>query len=192
MTRLADAPVSRLYADAASTAPAPGGGAVTALTGALGIALILKALRISARKLDDPSRISPGERALEDVAARLVSGADADSAGFEAYIAASRMPRESEAQKMERTAALSRAAIEAAGAALTTLEAGAAGLKLAREVEPLIAKNIIEDLMAGRELLRVTCAVAMANARANFGAIKDQDEKARAESRLATVRGDIS
>ena len=192
MTGLADVPVNRLYANAASTEPAPGGGAVTAMTGALGVALILKALRISARKLDDPSRISQSEAALEDVAARLFRGADADSAGFKAYVAASRMPRESDVQKAERIGALGRAAIAAAGAALATLEAGAEGLKLARKVEPFIAKNIIEDLMAGRELLRVTCAVAIANARANFGAIKDPDEKARAEARLAAAEAEIS
>ncbi|MEI9965326.1 MAG: cyclodeaminase/cyclohydrolase family protein [Caulobacteraceae bacterium] len=172
MPELSAQTVRQVYEAAGSTAPAPGGGAVTSLAGMLGIALILKALRISLRKRDDAADYAPVDAALDGLAQALERDADADSAAFEGFIRASKFPRATDEEKAVRAAALERAAMEAAEAALATLEHAVEAIAQARRLRGVIAANITGDILAGVQLLEAARTVAIDNAEANLAAVK--------------------
>ena len=181
MPRLEKLPVRDLFDQASSTAPSPGGGAVAAVGGMLGIALILKALRISQRKADDPSAYASEDAELQALAARLAEDADADERAFAAYVAAARLPKSNEDERTVRAKALRRAAIAAAEAALEMLRHAKDAFALSRRVEPAINRNIHADLIAGREFLKVVRTVAVENCRANLAGLRDSTEANRLE-----------
>src|ERR1700683_2714722 len=77
--------LASLFAAAASTAPTPGGGSVTAICGYLGVSLLLKSIRVSARKQPDAIYF-PIEDKLLALASQLLTAAQADSDAFGQYI----------------------------------------------------------------------------------------------------------
>src|SRR5689334_4984205 len=87
---LVDLTVQDLYWRSASIEPAPGGGSVTALCGMLGVALVLKALRISLKRREDAADWHGADQALETLAESLAADADADAESFNAFILAVR------------------------------------------------------------------------------------------------------
>jgi formiminotetrahydrofolate cyclodeaminase len=187
MARLDGLSLRDLFARAASTDPSPGGGAVTALCGRLGIALMLKALRISLRRSEAADAWSAEDAALSELAEQLAADADADDAAFEAYVAAARLPRESEAERGARDAALKAAAIGATEAALASLDHARAAFAASRRIEAAIKPSIRADLVAGRELLKVVRVVAIENAEANLAALRDPARREPLAERLAAL-----
>lgn len=171
--------VADLFEQAGSTAPTPGGGSVSALCGMLGIALILKALRISIRKNEDRDSYAALDAELVRLAEALAEDAEADERAFQAYIDAAGLPRASEPEKEARGAALGRAAIVATDAALATLRHAKDAFAISRDLEPAIKASIRADLVAGRELLKVVRSVAVENAETNLRSLKDEAERQR-------------
>ncbi|NNG06077.1 MAG: cyclodeaminase/cyclohydrolase family protein, partial [Inquilinus sp.] len=94
----------------ASDAPIPGGGSAAMVSAAIGLGLVLMALRVTARKASDKTALTPlidgGDRLLAELSAH----ADADIAVFDAYMKALKLPRGSEAEKAARRAAIADAA----------------------------------------------------------------------------------
>jgi methenyltetrahydrofolate cyclohydrolase len=176
--------VADLFEQAGSTAPTPGGGSVTALCGMLGIALILKALRISIRRNEDRGSYAALDVELVRLADALAGDAEADEQAFQAYIDAAGLPRESEQEQQARAAALGRAAIVATDAALTTLRHAKEAFAISRDLEPAIKESIKADLVAGRELLKVVRSVAVENAETNLRSLKDEAERQRLSQAL--------
>jgi formiminotetrahydrofolate cyclodeaminase len=177
-------PVRDIFDQASSTAPTPGGGSVAALCGMLGISLVLKALRISLRKNPDAASYDALDAQLGALGDALSEDADADARAFEAYIAAARLPKESEAQQRTRGAALRMAAVEATEAALRMLGNAKDAFALTRTIEAVVKESIRADLIAGRELLKVVRSVAVENATANLGGLRDEAERKRLQDRL--------
>jgi formiminotetrahydrofolate cyclodeaminase len=176
--------VADLFEQAGSTAPTPGGGSVTALCGMLGIALILKALRISIRRNEDRDSYAAFDADLVRLAEALAEDAQADERAFQAYIDAAGLPRASEPERQARAAALGRAAIVATDAALQTLRHAKDAFAISRELEPAIKDSIRADLVAGRELLRVVRSAAVENAQTNLRSLKDEAERQRLSDAL--------
>lgn len=176
--------VSDLFAQASATAPTPGGGSVSALCGMLGIALILKALRISIRRNEDRDSYAAFDADLVRLADALAGDAEADEQAFQAYIDAAGLPRESEPEQRARAEALGRAAIAATEAALQTLRHAKDAFAISRALEPAIKASIKADLVAGRELLKVVRSVAVENAQTNLRSLKDEAERQRLSRQL--------
>ena len=86
--------VVELFEAAASTDPVPGGGCVSAMCGFLGISLVLKAIRISARRRPDNTSYRKVEQTLLEIAPQLLSRAQADSDAFGLYIQAAKLPKD--------------------------------------------------------------------------------------------------
>ncbi|MEA3014982.1 MAG: hypothetical protein QOD42_3527 [Sphingomonadales bacterium] len=177
-------PVGDIFEQASSTAPTPGGGSVSALCGMLGIALILKALRISIRSNEDRDSYAAVDADLVRLADALAADADADERAFQAYIDAAGLPRASEPEQRTRAAALGRAAVVATDAALQTLLHAKDAFAISRALEPAIKDSIKADLVAGRELLRVVRSVAVENAQTNLRSLKDEVERQRLRRQL--------
>lgn len=177
--------VRELFVRASSTAPSPGGGAVAAVGGMLGISLILKALRISIRNTDGAESYAGEDIELVALAARLSEDADADERAFGAYIAAARLPKQSEAERAVRSEALRSAALAATEAAIEMLRHAFDAYAISRRIEPAIKSSIRADLVGGRELLKVVRTVALENAEANLSALRDAPQREALEQLIA-------
>ena len=117
-SRLVDRTVTRFVHAVASEAPAPGGGSVAALAGALGAALGTMVANLSAHKRGWDHRwqeFSDWAVRGKDLHDRLLRLVDEDTAAFDALMSAYRMPHGSDAEEVARAEsveAATRGAIE--------------------------------------------------------------------------------
>ncbi len=118
------AAAERFAAAVAAPTPTPGGGSVAAHAGALAAALLrmVADLSLGRKALADAA---PGIQAvlpaIDAGRVRLTELAVLDAASYDAYVAASRLPRTTDAEKAARSAALGRAALHAAEVPLRVL-----------------------------------------------------------------------
>jgi len=152
------------FADrAASREPSPGSGAVSLVSAAIGIALVLKALRVTASGSNDREAFEPLIRSGENLREELSAHAEADLDVFEAHMAAQRLPNKTDAEKSEREERLAKAyeaAVEVPlNAAQTTLE----GLDLARQAVHLCDPATVGNIGAGAALLNGALTAALYN-----------------------------
>lgn len=159
----------------ASDSATPGGGSVACVTGALGLGLLLMALRITARKT--PSELLHGliERGSALMAEVSVE-ADADVAVFALYMSALRLPRSTEEERATRKQGLSEAATEATRVPLAAADTMIAGLELAVEALPNVAPVVASDVFAGADLLRGAVTAVMRSVEINLSSIQDEAE----------------
>jgi formiminotetrahydrofolate cyclodeaminase len=183
MTELHQGKVSDLFARARDEAT-PGGGAITILGGYLGVSLILKALRVSARKDPAAGELVEAMAQLDALAPTLAGLADRDSASFQAYLDAAKLPKAAPEQADVRRKALVGAAEIAALAAIDAFELGHRLIALTNGVKARVSAVIMADITAGVGLLQVMCAVARENAEANLPGISDPDRRKALAARL--------
>jgi formiminotetrahydrofolate cyclodeaminase len=151
----------------------------------LGIALILKALRITLKKAAD-AELSAAEPELERLAGALAEAADADAAAFAAYMAAVRLPRETPEEAKARAERLRAAAVHATLVAIAARDHADEAIARARAIGGRLTPRLAPDLEAGLQLLAVTRSNALQNARDNLGAAAGAAEYDALAKRLAT------
>jgi len=188
MPRLSELSVQELYRRSASIEPAPGGGSVTALTGMLGVALVLKALRISLKRREDAAAFQPADQALETIAARLAEDADADAASFAAFVAALRLPKATPDEAAERAARLEAAAVASTEAGLDALQHALEALDQTKRLGPAINDQMAPDIDGGVRLLEVLRTNAIHNAEANLASVKSVERRAELSRRLEALK----
>lgn len=174
----------------AADRPTPGGGSAAMVSATIGMGLVLMALRITARKDQDGSRLQPlidrGARLLDD----LGGHADADIAAFERYMAALRLPKATEAETAARRAALAEAARTATEAPLAAAASCLEALDLAAEAEPLTGDHIVSDVAAGAILLHGALSAVLLNVDINLKSMRDETARAAyAERRRSLQQG---
>jgi len=166
--RVRDAAASRLvqlpvaaFADVLSTdSPAPGGGSVAALCGALAAALVAMVASLARRDPADPAAADAIEAwgtAAQGLKAELLDAVDADARAFDAVLAARRLPRDSDAARAARDVAIDSAMRAAVAVPLAVCEAAARAAALARDVARVALPATLSD--AGVAAL---CAAAAA------------------------------
>jgi formiminotetrahydrofolate cyclodeaminase len=162
----------------ASDSPTPGGGSAAMVGASIGLGLVLMALRITARKADDPAAIDPlltkGERLLSEMAQH----ADADAAVFETYMQALRLPKETEEEKAERRKALAKATEAATEVPLNGAQSIVEGLDLAVQAADLASTHVASDVGAGAAMLHGAATAVLYNVDINVASVKDANEAA--------------
>lgn len=164
---------------AAATA-APGGGSVAAHAAALGAGLAEMAagLTIGKPKYED---VEPQMQELVLEARRLRTALGAavaeDAKAYEAVMEAYRLPKTTEAQKVERAAAVSRAMLEAARVPSETAAAAVRVLELVATCVARASVNAISDALSGAAMARAALTAAGYNVRIN---LYDHPDKAAA------------
>ncbi len=163
----------------ASADPTPGGGSVGMLAGSFGMGLVLMALEVTRKRKDAPEGVdallAEGRPLLE--AARC--SVDADVEVFEAFMAALRLPKESDDEKARRRAAVQEATVKATEVPLEATGLCARGLELAERAAELAHRNILSDVAAGAILLAAAGRAVLLNVDANLGSLKDEERCAR-------------
>jgi glutamate formiminotransferase / formiminotetrahydrofolate cyclodeaminase len=168
----------------ASAEPVPGGGSVSALSGALGAALGQMAIRLTKNKksfvqhaeryLDALDRLAPYRSALLELI-------DADAEAFNRVMAAYKISKESP----ERDTAIQKALIRATEIPSRTANCSAEAMKVLEDLRSIVHPNVASDMQVALTMLRSAIRGAVANMRINLGDVKDSDERLRYEDMIA-------
>ncbi len=157
--------------------PAPGGGSVAALAGALGAALASMVANLSVGKgeFDDRYDVlcSIAERA-QAVKDALVRGVDEDTTAFDSVLEAMRLPRDTEAERAERERAMQAGYEAATRVPLRNVELCRDALDLLAEMVRIADPNMISDVGSGALLANAGARAAAFNVRINLPHIKDE------------------
>ena len=177
---------AQMFERAASTTPSPGGGAVMGLVGMMGVALLLKAVRITLRHRDDEA-LKAAELEFERLAGLLAQDADADAASFDAYMAAGRLPRATPGEIAARSRALAQAALDSVEVALAALAHAAEAMIVARRVAGRLSPRMAPDLSGGLALLEAVRANAVDNARDSLDRTEGSSRREALAARLGRL-----
>jgi formiminotetrahydrofolate cyclodeaminase len=155
---------SDLLSRTASSDPTPGGGSIAAVTGALGVGLMQMAVAVTA---DDG--LDHLAARLDELQSRVVPAADSDVQDFEAVMSAYRLPRDDDAARAERQHAIEAATVGATERPLDLVAALVDALELSHELEPVVKRGIVSDVLAGRDLVVGSARAAIRTADINLG-----------------------
>ena len=152
--------------------PTPGGGSAAALAGAAGAALVTMVCRMPKTRTGDPGERTRLDDALAPVAeagSRLRRLVDEDTAAYDAVIAAYRLPKGSEEEKVVRKRAVRAALAHATDVPLRTAEACVAVLSAAGVAAADGNPNAASDALTAAALAWAGLRGAAENVRINLG-----------------------
>lgn len=161
----------------ASDAPAPGGGSVSALAGALAAALAEMVANLTVGK----AKYAEVEGEMKELAAagaalrkELVEDIQKDSTAFDLYMAGIKMPKETEEEKAARREAMQNGLKAAAQVPLSVAEAALKIFPIAEAVVKRGNTNAVTDGLVAAMMARTAVIGAGLNVKINLGSIKDE------------------
>lgn len=176
--KLQDMTLTGFCAETISNSPAPGGGSIAALCGALSASLagMVASLTIGKKGYEgeEGEMLALREKALS-LQQNLLSAIDEDASSFNGYMAALKLPKDTEEQKGVRKAALQQGLKEAAMVPLHTAELAAEIFPLATYVVEHGNKNALSDGLVSAIAARTAILSALLNVRINLASIKDEE-----------------
>jgi glutamate formiminotransferase len=164
----------------ASAVPAPGGGSVAALAGALGTSLGQMAIGITKDKKNYIQYADRYANALEQLArynAAFLELVDADTEAYCHVMTAYKLPKDSK----DREAAVQAGLVGATEIPSRIGQSAAEVLRILEELRPIIHVNVVSDLEVGLQMLRSSLHGAIANMRTNLKDLKDEQVRRRYE-----------
>ena len=182
--------VAGLLSALASPDPTPGGGTAAAITAAMGTSLLVMVTGLAKSKgnTDDEKAALAGARAaLEPIASQLTHLADADTAAFDAVMAAYRLAKSTDEEKAARSGAIQDALRLATIVPLDTLGACAAAIDHGRAVAAHGNRSASSDVGVAIGLLKAAADGAAANVRINLVSLKDEKFKTETEAETARL-----
>ncbi len=151
----------------ASDSPTPGGGTAAALSAAMSCSLMAMALRVSQKKVQDPLMEQTAEK-LDTFRHELLILADKDAEAFEAYMAARRLPKDTENERQERKNAMTKALIQATQVPLSTMQTIENAVEAVNgTVAEKVLPSVASDLFSGIKLAEAAMQCAFANVKIN-------------------------
>jgi glutamate formiminotransferase/formiminotetrahydrofolate cyclodeaminase len=157
--------------------PAPGGGSVAALAGAIGGALASMVANLSIGKgefdehYDFLADLAQRAQRVKDT---LIRAVDDDTRAFDAVLVGIRMPKDTEAEREVRAAAIQEGYKEATLVPMATVEACFEALGLCREMAGLATPEMISDVGSGALMAHAGLKAAAYNVRINLPNITDE------------------
>ena len=176
-----------------SDSPAPGGGSVAALMGALGVSLGGMVANLSAGKRgweDQLSYFSDWAVKAQQLKDEMLLLVDEDTAAFKKVMAAFALPKGSAAEKSTRAAAIQSANKEAAEVPLRVMETASKAYQLLAEMANKGNPASISDVGVGLLAVRACIEGAGMNVRINLSGLKDETLKAALSDKLQKVRAE--
>lgn len=177
MADLKNLSVEEFAAVTASDAPAPGGGSVSALAGALGAALAEMVANLTVGK----AKYAEVEDEMKELSAKgaeirseLIAGIQKDTESFTLYMNALGMPKETDEEKAARREAMQNGLKEAAKVPLEVAETAAKIFPIAEAVVKRGNTNAVTDGLVASMMARTAVIGALFNVKINLGSIKDE------------------
>jgi len=177
-----------------SATPSPGGGAAAAIAASCGAALVAMVVSLS---MDRPKYAAYGASharhgaAGRDLATRLLALADEDAAAYAAFAGALKLPRETDVEKVARTAAIRASARVAADVPLGTVEACRAIVVASEALAGRSNLNAASDLAVASRLAEAAAHGAAENVLVNLPSLGDDavadGMRGRVEALLAEI-----
>jgi methenyltetrahydrofolate cyclohydrolase len=162
----------------ASSSPAPGGGSVAALSGALGAALTTMVCNLTIGKkkyAEVEGDMKKIRTEAETLRARFTGLIDEDTQAFNKVMEAFALPKESEAQKTLRSAAIVAATKEATLIPLEVMKHCIDAMALVQQVASSGNANSVSDAGVGALMLHAACEGAALNVRINLRGLGDSE-----------------
>jgi glutamate formiminotransferase/formiminotetrahydrofolate cyclodeaminase len=176
-----------------SDSPAPGGGSVAALMGALGISLGGMVANLSAGKRgwdDKLQYFSDWAVKAQQLKDEMLFLVDEDTAAFNKVIEAFGLPRDSAEEKAARSAAIQAANKYAAEIPLRVMETAAKAYPLLSEMAEKGNPASISDVGVGALAVRACIDGAAMNVRINLAGLKDESVKADLQEKVRKIAAD--
>ncbi len=176
-----------------SDSPAPGGGSVAALMGALGASLGGMVANLSAGKRgwdDQLKYFSDWAVRAQQLKDELLSLVDEDTAAFNKVMDAFAMPKGSPEEKEARASAIEDATKHAAEVPLKVMETASKSYDLLAQMAAKGNPASVSDVGVGALATRACIEGAALNVRINLGQLKDEKFKVQFQKRLQKVGSD--
>ena len=177
MRRLIDQSVQAFVDTTSSEVPAPGGGSVAALVGALGAALGTMVANLSSHKRgwDDRWRefsdaAVEGKRSVQ----RLLALVDEDTVAFDAVLAAMRLPKDTPEERDKRAAAIERATRQATTVPFQVMEAALESMVVIGRMAETGLASSASDAGVGALCARAAVRGAYLNVLTNASSLTDR------------------
>lgn len=164
------------YLDAlASSQPAPGGGSVAGLMGALGAALGQMVVSLSANDDEASAALGTTFSDLEALRDALLAASEADERAYGGYIRATKLPKQSDEEKAARREAVQSALRRSAEAPMQIAENAMEVLQLLRPVARHGNRHALSDVEIAISLTYGAVQAGLVNVRVNVRMIKDSE-----------------
>jgi glutamate formiminotransferase / formiminotetrahydrofolate cyclodeaminase len=173
-----------------SDSPAPGGGSVAALMGALGASLGGMVANLSAGKRGWDDKIkyfSDWAVKAQQLKDELLSLVDEDAAAFNKVMDAFALPKESAEEKGARSEAIQSATKYAAEVPLRVMETAFKAYQILSEMADKGNPASISDVGVGLLGLRACISGAALNVRINLAALKDEKAKSALQDKVRKI-----
>jgi len=170
--------VTEFLDELASSSPAPGGGSVAALAGALGAALTVMVCNLTIGKKkyagleDQMKNVLRQADELRTTFTRLI---DRDTEAFNKVMETLSLPKETEDQIALRKAAIHEATKEASLVPLEVMKHCIDAIALAQEVAADGNKNSVSDAGVSALMLHAACEGAALNVKINLSGLNDSE-----------------
>lgn len=173
-----------------SDAPAPGGGSVAALSGALGAELVAMVCRLSIGKKDLEAFTDEIKSALpkaDGLAAGLLRRVDLDTEAFNSVMAAFKLPKGTDDEKQKRAAAIQQGYKEAVQSPLSIARECVTVLNLSKSLLGKTNPNALSDLGVAAQQAYAGLEGAIMNVKINLPSIKDEQFKTEITGELTQL-----
>ena len=191
MTKLVNMNLNMFLDELASNSPAPGGGSVAALSGALGAALSSMVCNLTRRKQGyelAEDKINEILERSEELRKQLIELIDKDTEAFNKVMESIKMPKETEDQKEKRKHAMQNAFKHAADVPLETAQKCIQILDIARILSEKGNKNSISDAAVSALMAQTGLHAAILNVRINLNSIADEEYTQKINSELDELK----
>lgn len=169
--------VTDFLAELGSNSPAPGGGSISALAGALGGALTTMVCRLTignSKYAEVEGEIETILAEGERLAAWLTQAVDADTEAFNQVMAAYKLPKETPTEKTARSEAIQKAMQQAAELPLAVADCCSKILGLANRVLTIGNANAASDAAVAGLMAHAGLHGAIYNVKINLSSLKDE------------------
>jgi methenyltetrahydrofolate cyclohydrolase len=201
-----DETIAGFLGQLAARVPAPGGGATAALHAAQAAALLAMVARYSDGPKYDAGLMNRMVSEADGLRDEALTLAEADAAAFGAVAEAYRLPKDTEARREARSAAIATATVGAAQPPADVIRLALLLVALAEDLLPAGNRNVVTDVTAAAEAARAAAVTARLNVEVNLRGISDpvtqaefaatasvtDDITARADRVVAAVREEIA
>ena len=177
MSALIDLSVRDFIRITASDAPAPGGGSISAMAGAVGAALVsmVAALTIGKEKYREAEAEMQNIREeASRLQEELLAAVDRDTESFNQYMEALKLPKSTEEERAIRSAALQEGLKAAALVPLSAAETALKVLPLAKAAVKRGNSGAVTDALVAAMMARSCVLGACLNTRINLSSIRDE------------------
>jgi len=185
-----DQTVEEFLASVAAPTPTPGGGSVSALAGALSVALSRMVAGLARGKVgyeNAESELAEIEARARKAQTRLEALVDEDARAYEKVLEAMRMPKATDGQKKKRVDAMQAAYRKATEVPLETMARCVDALELAEAAVKKGNRGATTDAAVAILLAEAAIRGASLNCTINLASIRDDAFRTRTEERVTKL-----